>query len=214
MLGSHPPGGTDALTLSEVSPEPRPVCASFLESVPEDPASSPATCSSARPASHVAIECFQEQMLAFQSAMQRQMEAITSFVISSQPLVVPVIPADPLPAPASSVEPPTPPVAQEVVVTSAAAVVTSQPSPLLPAPGMQLDEISPVPSLLPSVLVSSRDDFSVVKEEPLRRDLFESSALEGFSLHSIWINLGTPPVGCPTFSEGGASVAFPPHWFH
>lgn len=95
VLGTVSLGGADSLTQPEVSTADPLVCALFRASVPLEPSVAPqATCSGSAPASRAALECFQEQMLSFQAAMQRQMEAITLFVVSAQPLVVPAIPQD------------------------------------------------------------------------------------------------------------------------
>lgn len=57
-------------------------------------------CSSA---SRAAVDALQEQMSSFQAAMQKQMEAIASFMVNQQPLIVPSLPQEPQLA--SSVQP-------------------------------------------------------------------------------------------------------------
>lgn len=173
-LGLPPFVGTDSLSLTEVSPSARLVCSSFRESVPEEPAmTSTAMCLAPAQRQRSAIECLQDQMLAFQSAMQHQMEALTSFVVNSQPLVVPALHREAVPeatphsevvisqpSPSGSVPPP--PVVKEVIIPPSISEVVSQPSSVFHPPEIQVEDISPALSLKPSLLASSRDDASVV----------------------------------------------------
>lgn len=132
-------------------------CASFRASVPEEPSvPSPAMCSVAPPVQRSAFDSLQEPMIPFQSAMQRQMEMLTSFVVNSQPLVVPSLPQDPpeaITSQPSSVEPPPPTqVEQEVMVPSSGHAVVTQPKSVYQPADLQIEDISPAPSVPPSWL--------------------------------------------------------------
>lgn len=56
-----------------------------------------------------------------------------------------------------------------------------------------MEDISPAPSLRPSLLGSTHDDGSSYEGEFSRRNPFESSALEGLALHSVGSTLGSQP---------------------
>lgn len=207
-LGNIPSSGSDTLSLSEVTTVGCPVCASFRDSVPEEPSVSfAAMCLASAPASQAALDNLQEQMLSFQAAMQRQMEAITSFVVSSQPLVVPAIhqdstPEPSVPATAPMVTPPVPPVEHEILVPTSAPLSGNLHPPQGSEPGLQVEDISPVPSLHPSLLASSRDDVSTCHGDLPRKDPFERSALEGFSLLLVGSTLSPrPSVATPSQCE-------------
>lgn len=126
------------------------------------------------------------------------MEALTSFVVNSQPLVVPALPQDPPSAvvtsqPSSMETPPLTQVEHEIVVPPSGHVIDSQPKSAHLPVELQIEDISPAPSLRPSILVSSHDDASTFEGESSRRDPFVSSALEGFALQSVGSTLGPRP---------------------